>query len=160
MKLRTGFVSNSSSSSFICEICGCIESGMDCGPEAFGMINLPCGHTMCKGHINDISEKEEELKKSALETIQKEISENPSRKEELEELYDDLLDVETFEEFVEIYQEEFDVEYTNVQCPICTFEIIRDQDMLNYFVKNNSLTKEEIACKVRKSLINGELKLL
>lgn len=31
MKIRTGFVSNSSSSSFVCDVCGNIESGWDLG---------------------------------------------------------------------------------------------------------------------------------
>jgi hypothetical protein len=44
MKIRTGFVSNSSSSSFICSICGETESGYDASPEDLGMKKCENGH--------------------------------------------------------------------------------------------------------------------
>lgn len=44
MKIRTGFVSNSSSSSFICSICGETESGYDASPEDLGMKRCENGH--------------------------------------------------------------------------------------------------------------------
>jgi hypothetical protein len=45
MKIRRGFVSNSSSSSFICDISGQAESGMDCSLEDFEMAECTEGHT-------------------------------------------------------------------------------------------------------------------
>ena len=50
MKIRKGFVSNSSSSSFICLVCGTVESGMDASPSDFGMSECVHGHTFCNGH--------------------------------------------------------------------------------------------------------------
>ena len=44
MKIRTGFVSNSSTSSFICEICGGTEAGMDISLSEVGMIECQTGH--------------------------------------------------------------------------------------------------------------------
>lgn len=44
MKIRNGFVSNSSSSSFVCEICGEIESGMDASYDFFNMVECEKGH--------------------------------------------------------------------------------------------------------------------
>ena len=44
MKARTGFVSNSSTSSFICSICGGIEAGMDAGLYDFEMFECKEGH--------------------------------------------------------------------------------------------------------------------
>ena len=49
MKIRNGFVSNSSSSSFICDVCGEIESGMDAGLEDFEMFTCTNGHTFHGG---------------------------------------------------------------------------------------------------------------
>lgn len=46
MKLRKGFVSNSSTSSFICQICGGVEAERDCSPSELGMISFECGHVM------------------------------------------------------------------------------------------------------------------
>jgi hypothetical protein len=45
MKTRNGLVSNSSSSSFICCICGEMESGYDASPSDFDMTTCKKGHT-------------------------------------------------------------------------------------------------------------------
>lgn len=51
MKIRTGFVSNSSSSSFCCPVCNIVESGWD------GEYDIPtftcddCWETMCGEHV-------------------------------------------------------------------------------------------------------------
>ena len=44
MKIRNGFVSNSSSSSFICQVSGGIESGMDMSLSDFDMSQCSNGH--------------------------------------------------------------------------------------------------------------------
>jgi hypothetical protein len=54
MKTRNGLVSNSSSSSFVCGICGDIESGMDMGVSDAGMATCIKGHTF---HYPDICDK-------------------------------------------------------------------------------------------------------
>jgi hypothetical protein len=51
MKIRAGFVSNSSSSSFICEVCGEDASGWDLGLEDAEMVNCVNGHTFCEDHV-------------------------------------------------------------------------------------------------------------
>ena len=61
MKVRKGFVSNSSTSSFICEICDKIEADRDCGPADFDMLMCENGHTFhtdCleKDEMNKIEE--------------------------------------------------------------------------------------------------------
>jgi len=165
MKIRNGFVSNSSSSSFICEVCEKVESGMDCCPEDFNMTMLPCGHLICKDHIDDISE--EDFKKSVLEEIKKAIlkikykKKSKYKRDSLKKLYNDMVNSENFGNFrQELYRDEFNTEYVRAQCPICAFSSIRDKDILNYFIKTSSFTKEEIIVKVRESLVSGDLKLL
>ena len=44
MKIRNGFVSNSSSSSFICNVCNGAESGWDLCLDDAGMFNCENGH--------------------------------------------------------------------------------------------------------------------
>lgn len=51
MKLRSGFVSNSSSSSFVCDVCGDIESGWDISHEEAGMYECENGHVFCETHV-------------------------------------------------------------------------------------------------------------
>ena len=47
MKIRSGFVSNSSSSSFLCDVCGCMESGYDASLADMEMHECVNGHTVC-----------------------------------------------------------------------------------------------------------------
>ena len=44
MKIRSGFVSNSSTTSFICSVCGEVETGQDACAEDFGMSECDRGH--------------------------------------------------------------------------------------------------------------------
>ncbi len=48
MKLRMGFVSNSSSETFICDVCGEMVSGMDMGLTDAGMYRCKKDHTFCE----------------------------------------------------------------------------------------------------------------
>ena len=50
MKIRKGFVSNSSSSSYICEVCGCHEEGMDLDIADAGMYECKREHIFCQRH--------------------------------------------------------------------------------------------------------------
>ena len=50
MKIRKGFVSNSSSSSFVCDVCAEAESGWDIGLEDADMFQCENGHTFCRDH--------------------------------------------------------------------------------------------------------------
>lgn len=51
MKIRSGFVSNSSSSSFICEVCGETSSGWDLSYSEAEMCCCKNGHEMCEHHV-------------------------------------------------------------------------------------------------------------
>ena len=47
MKYRKDFVTNSSSSSFVCEICGNVDSGYDCSASELGFAECVNGHCFC-----------------------------------------------------------------------------------------------------------------
>ena len=55
MKIRNGFVSNSSSSSFVCNICGQNYEGWDASPRdpEFECSECENGHVMCNEHLLD-----------------------------------------------------------------------------------------------------------
>ena len=75
MKIRLGFVSNSSSSSFTCNICGHTESGWDLPLSEAGFIECSNYHIFCEEHVKydnteihisylkENSDNEEEIKK-------------------------------------------------------------------------------------------------
>lgn len=48
MKIRLGFVPNSSSSSFVCDVCGRAESGFDASVTDFDMVSCINDHTFCE----------------------------------------------------------------------------------------------------------------
>jgi hypothetical protein len=50
MKIRKYFVSNSSSSSYICDVCGHEESGWDLGLSDADMVECEHGHIFCVDH--------------------------------------------------------------------------------------------------------------
>ncbi len=58
MKIRTGFVSNSSSSSFVCDVCGEEISGMDICLSEAEMYQCENGHTFCEFHALEVDEEE------------------------------------------------------------------------------------------------------
>ena len=59
MKIRTSLVSNSSSSSFICDVCGEDYSGWDACLSEAEMFQCEYGHTVCLSHtIGEIDEDE------------------------------------------------------------------------------------------------------
>ena len=51
MKIRNGFVSNSSSSSFVCAVCGREESGMDMSLTDCEMSECVNGHIICNDEL-------------------------------------------------------------------------------------------------------------
>ena len=59
MKIRKGFVSNSSSSSFVCDVCGEEVSGMDMSLSEAEMYECENGHTFCKKEAVGVGEDEE-----------------------------------------------------------------------------------------------------
>ena len=61
MKIRAGFVSNSSSSSYVCQICGRSDSGWDASANDLGFFECVNGHLFCDDEILDHhSDKKEE----------------------------------------------------------------------------------------------------
>jgi DNA-directed RNA polymerase subunit RPC12/RpoP len=60
MKVRLGFVSNSSSSSFVCEVCGDSFESYDEGPAHFGLVMCEGhDHLFCEAHRINPKEKDE-----------------------------------------------------------------------------------------------------
>lgn len=60
MKFRNGFVTNSSSSSFICQICGDVQSGWDMSFDEAGFVECENGHEFCVSHLINLPDGMEE----------------------------------------------------------------------------------------------------
>ena len=61
-KFRKSFVTNSSSSSFVCEICGRVETGYDLGLSDAEMYECVNGHIFCADEALEIPDKKELIK--------------------------------------------------------------------------------------------------
>ena len=135
MKFRKDFVTNSSSSSYICEICGDNVSGMDYGLSDAGMFTCENRHTICDCHARNlprnvlldlISQAEQDIINRYGKHSWAYHSEIPS---DLDQYSDDDL--------VGIYFDVDDVRYAASEelCPICNFEKASDSDVINYLLK-------------------------
>ena len=59
MKIRTGFVSNSSSSSFVCDVCGLEMSGWDVCPSDYDHTICENNHIICNDKIINVDKTED-----------------------------------------------------------------------------------------------------
>jgi len=115
MMRRSGFVSNSSSSSFVCTICSEIESGWDASLSEFDMVRCEKGHEF---HID--------------------CAQNPSS---LQEILDEAGAKDGTDEDGFDY-EEYRYILPSKYCPVCNFVAISDKDLLKYLMRGRS--KSEI----------------
>lgn len=137
MKIRLGFVSNSSSSSFICSVCGNIESGMDMSLSDAGMVECVNEHTLCTAHLSE-DELTAEVKRKAL-------------------LTDEFLSVESRnkirlmedEEIEERWAERGGHYYPEEYCPICQFKALDATEALSYLKKKHSYTDDTILLELK-----------
>ena len=157
MKVRLGFVSNSSSSSFVCEITGNTESGYDMSLKDAGMSECVNGHVIC-----------EELKLSPTfileEAVTNFVDHYNSFSWRKNELYDaDVATkcaekkVDDWESFFELVQNNWDEEYGGNYgsgypkefCPICMLEELPNDILVRYLLKQDGKTKKELVSKIR-----------
>jgi len=124
MKYRNGFVSNSSSSSYTCDICGETESGRDlclCDVDMVTCVNGHCFHTGC---AEDPKEK-----------VQKMID-NGQLPEHIE-CPEDYLG----EEYPYDLKEEF--------CPMCQFEELAWMDMMDFFMMYTGMSRKDVLQEIK-----------
>jgi hypothetical protein len=137
MKKRFGFVSNSSSSSFTCDICGCTESGYDACLRDFGMSECERGHTFCDKHKQDRSLSVEEKRTAIIRS--------GCWEDQQKERVRALSDEEMLDEFEDIDWEYLIQEY----CPICQFICITPNDALQYLLHSTGKTQQQILSDIK-----------
>lgn len=150
MKYRLDFVTNSSSSSFICEICGRVESGWDMSVSEAGMMECVNGHTFCEDEALDMPDKKEMIKMILENEWNADRWDSNIREyrdyteEELNELEEDDL----FNKFC--CSEDYNYGVPECVCPICNFIEYSEYDLSKYLLKEYGISRDEVFSEVKK----------
>jgi len=138
MKIRNGFVSNSSSSSFVCDICCGAEGGWDLSLRDAGMVSCANGHyfhedCLSKDAFNKIKlQQEEEIE------VDGEWVSNPD------------------------FNDDYPYEIEEAFCPLCTLDALSLHDakkILNIRVGNDEVildTIKKLGYKTMNEYLEGE----
>jgi len=142
-KYRLSFVTNSSSSSFVCDVCGETASGWDMGLSDAGMYQCENGHTICEGEVGSINLKE----------FLQEVIDQDEYTSDGVKLIDELNNMEDSE--LEDLAMDYDFRYDMSQkyCPICNLSTYIDKDMLSYLLKSRDLTSENILNEIKTKFV-------
>ncbi|HUS51014.1 MAG TPA: hypothetical protein VMZ91_12675 [Candidatus Paceibacterota bacterium] len=143
MKIRNGFVSNSSSSSFICSVCKEEVIGRDISLRDAEMVQCKKGHKFCEEH---------KLREISIEDKINYVLNDKYVDEESKKLVVKMNE-EEFEDWWEGdgegYSYEFDNEIPSDCCPICSMKSFDENEMFLYLIKETGKTKEEIKKEIQ-----------
>ena len=148
MKIRYGFVSNSSSSSFVCSICKDTATDYDgeCEIEHEMCEN---GHDMCSKHLKIKRPSLKEMREALIKDVQVNYPKEDWAKET------DLIEGFEADEVEDSYA---DMMYDNgipaSQCPLCSFKILTDDDLLDYLLMLTGSTKKSMIEQALKTYPN------
>ncbi len=146
MKIRNGFVSNSSSSSFTCDVCGENVSGWDLGLSEAEMSECVNGHVLCDEHLSesDVIYEEmtfEEKKEYCLQLAEWESTRDEINEMEHEEQLDDLYSDELCSE------ERYNMPAS--RCPCCSLAKPTDSQVLEFLLFEKGTSREDIEDEMR-----------
>ena len=152
MKFRTDYVTNSSSSSFVCEICGRTESGWDMGLRDCDMMECVNGHVFCCDEALEMPSKEEMIK-TILENeynIKSHYNYFSGKRSETVYSEEQLLEMDDNELFYDFYNPEGYYEVPECMCPICQFIEYSEYDLSAYLLKEYKIPRDEVFVEVKK----------
>lgn len=149
MKFRKDYVTNSSSSSYICEICGRTESGWDLCLSDCEMMQCVNGHVFCCDEALEMPSKEEMIKmilENEWNNGRWDSNLGYSRDFSEEELIV-MEDEELWENFC---SESGYYEVPECVCPICQFIEYSEYDLSAFLLKEYGVPREEAFAEVKK----------
>ena len=147
MKFRKDFVTNSSSSSYVCEICGRTESGWDISLSECEMLECVNGHIFCC---------DEALEKPTKKELIKMILENGWNNHWDSDIgndrcftKDELIAMDEDELFDEFCSDGGYYEVPECLCPICNFIEYSEYDLSAYLLKEYGISRDEVFAEVK-----------
>jgi len=140
MKIRTGFVSNSSSSSFVCDVCGRQESGWDASLSDFDMHECEiCNGVFCDSEmVKNVSDKD--IKQSLIENFEAEREKHPN----WTWLSDDIQKIRNTPADELDYGDFGDGLAPSVLCPMCQGTAYSPQEAYKALKALHKLSEQEI----------------
>lgn len=139
MKFRKDFVTNSSSSSYVCDICGASEEGYDLCLSEAGMMQCVNGHTFCEDEALELPQQEDLVKY----ILENEYNYNNEAEEDLMKMDSD----ELFEKFA---SDGGNYEVPEFMCPICNFIEYSNYDLEKYLKKKYNVPEDEVFAEIKK----------
>ena len=143
MKYRKDFVTNSSSSSYVCEICGRTESGYDMSLSGAYMMECINGHTFCCDEALSLPDKKELIKMILENEWNKVNNERNYSEEELLKMDEDVL-------FNEFCSDGGYYEVPECVCPICQFIEYSESDLSAYLLKEYKIPRDEVFAEIKR----------
>lgn len=164
MKKRLGFVSNSSSSSFICDVCGHDESGWDLGLSEAGMKECCNGHIFCTDHfiepadadVEKIATKYLNISKKWYEgLVDSNTPDDDYNYKKLKEVEDTLKEIQgkDADEIKDICQDIFyeDYEVPEEFCPLCTLSEVSNEVLVDYLLARGNISYDDAIAEIKSS---------
>ena len=136
MKFRKDFVTNSSSSSYTCEICGHTESGWDICLSEARMVECVNGHIYCESEMLPIPRQD--FIKAILALGIEDYSEI-----NLDEMSDEKIKCKYFD------LDDGRWSIPEECCPLCQFIEYSDKDMSAYLLKKYGVPYDEVFAKIK-----------
>lgn len=148
-KYRLDFVTNSSSSSYTCDVCGNTDSGWDLCLSDAGMCQCVNNHTFCQGEMKTKSIDWRTLVEDA---INRNYDDDEKEREKLlrktKGMNEDDLEEMMYDEF------EFRHDVPAEACPICSFECFNDNDVVKYLFKKSGLNNDQLRKEIKEVFKN------
>lgn len=150
--IRRGFVANSSSSSFVCDICGEADSDYDSLYDA-DMVSCENNHKFCACHL-DTKEFAKNLREYAMKTIDRELY----NWEEIDELFDTIdrmannrristMDIPYIND-----NHTFIYDMPEKYCPICQGKIVTDKTLVRYIRTYDKNLYDELLGEIKEDI--------
>lgn len=146
MKFRKDFVTNSSSSSYVCEICGRTESGWDLCLSDCEMMQCVNGHVFCCDEALPMPDKKELIKMILENEWNKRVWYNRGYQDYTAE---ELQAFDEYELFKTFCSENGHYEVPECLCPICQFIEYSEFDLSAYLFKEYRVSREEVFEEVK-----------